>query len=90
MKSAIQELIDKLTEKKEMWKSDGKESDRHMRGAYTDAIVIAKELQEKEKNQIIHAHNKGIDIMNGDYHIGEVSEGELFYNQNYLNKIWKK
>lgn len=71
--TAMQEMIKKLEEKRDMWKADGKLADRQIRGTYVIAILLAKELLELEKQQMIEMHDKGFDSvvqLNDDYAIG--------------------
>jgi hypothetical protein len=74
--TAMQEMIKKLEEKRDMWKSDGKLSDRQIRGTYVTAILIAKELLEMEKQQIIDARVKI--ILDSNY-----VEAEQYYNETF-------
>jgi len=50
-KSAMQQLIEKLEEKRDWFKADGNISDRQSRGIYVDCIIKATELLEAEKRQ---------------------------------------
>lgn len=77
--TAMQEMIKKLEEKRDMWKADGKLSDRQIRGAYVTAILIAKELLEMEKQQIIDAYQQGF---NNAYFANPLSK-EQYYNETY-------
>lgn len=52
MKTPLQELIERLQEKKNMFSADGKKSDRDIRGSYVAAIMVAKSLLPKEKEVI--------------------------------------
>jgi len=55
----MQELIKKLEQKRDLWKVDGNITERRMRGVYVDAIVLAKERMQQEKEQIIDAYTAG-------------------------------
>lgn len=59
MKTAMQELIKKLEQKRDLWKVDGNITERRMRSVYVDAIVLAKERMQQEKEQIIDAYTAG-------------------------------
>lgn len=81
--TAMQEMIKKLEEKRDMWEADGKLSDRQIRGTYVIAILVAKELLEMEEQQIIDAFKRGlINEMNG---IEEITSKQ-YYNQQFKNK----
>lgn len=82
-KTAIQLMIKKLEEKRDMWKADGKLSDRQIRGSYVIAILVAKELLEMEKQQIIDSYAEGMG------HYGDAnrrSDAEQYYNETFKNK----
>jgi hypothetical protein len=80
--TAIQEMIKKLEEKRDMWKSDGKLSDRQIRGTYVIAILIAKELLEMEKQQIIDAYV----VANGELIEHSIPRAEQYYNETFKNQ----
>jgi hypothetical protein len=74
--TAMQEMIKKLEEKRDMWKADGKLSDRQIRGTYVIAILVAKELLEMEKQQIVEARvKKPLQ--------SEWDEAEQYYNETF-------
>jgi hypothetical protein len=60
MKTALNQLIEKLTD---IHIRIGFETkiDRHVKGAYVDAVMIAKQLLEVEKEQIQDAYIAGED-----------------------------
>ena len=60
MKTAMQELIKKLEQKRDLWKVNGNITERRMRGVYVDAIVLAKERMQQEKEQIVEAVQHGL------------------------------
>jgi len=60
----MQELIGRLEVKRDMWKADGKLSDRQTRGTYTISILVAKELLEKEKQQQGYTEEELFKIIN--------------------------
>jgi len=64
MKTAIQQLIEKLEELRDLHPSDGGLNQRVQRGKYVFAILEAKTLLETEKQQIIEAakHGANFDI----------------------------
>lgn len=57
--TALQQLIENLQEKRDMWKADGNLQERRMRGAYIDAIIMAKQLISKEVSQTMKAYDEG-------------------------------
>ncbi len=59
-RTAMQELIEILQAKRDMWKADGKLEERRMRGAYVDAIMMAKTLLDKEHEQLWDMYEEGI------------------------------
>jgi hypothetical protein len=75
--TAMQEMIKKLEEKRDMWKSDGKLSDRQIRGTYVIAILIAKELLEIEKQQIIDAYIDGYSAESWN------ADSQKYYNETF-------
>lgn len=85
--TAMQEMIKKLEEKRDMFKAGGKLSDRQIRGTYVSAILIAKELLEMEKEQIIEARQDGYESTYAEY--GETPKcyldgtSEQYYNDTF-------
>jgi hypothetical protein len=81
MKTAMQELIDKLKIESNFITKDDHIEDRMFKKGIDLAIYISNQLLEKEKEQIIQAH--GLKY----YDIGEVTiTGENYYNQTYNRK----
>lgn len=76
MKTTLEKLIYELTAKKDLITSNVKD-DRARKGAYVDAICIAKELLEIEEQQITGAYNHG-------YNNGVVDSG-LQGNEYFKN-----
>jgi hypothetical protein len=68
MKTAMQELIEYL-------------ESRYFKYEISSILLKSKELLEKEKQQIIKAHNEGIWTTEKCF-----DEGEEYYNQTYQNK----
>jgi hypothetical protein len=85
-KTAIQLIIKKLEEKRDMWKADGKLSDRQIRGSYVIAILVAKELLEMEKEQIIESCDIGFDIA---WKICKQEKSKYKNAEEYYNKTFK-
>ncbi len=48
-----------------------------------DILREAKALVKVEKKQIVDAVHQGVELMNGDWHMGEISEGEQYYKDTY-------
>lgn len=99
-KTAMQELIEILEIKRDMWKSDGKLSDRQIRGTYVIAIMVAKELLDTERQQLIdcgnncalkqHIHIDKINKMT-ESEIRQFAEEEhLTFGEEYFNENFKK
>jgi hypothetical protein len=86
--TAMQEMIKKLEEKRDMWKADGKLSDRQIRGAYVTAILIAKELLEMEKQQIIDALKEGVNFEIDNSHSTQINYKKHF--EQYYNETFNK
>jgi len=78
MKTAMQELIDDLKELKKDSKERNQDSSFDI--GMTFAIARAELRLEKEKEQIIKAHNEGIWIEGKAF-----DDGEEYYNQTYNN-----
>ena len=79
--TAMQEMIKKLEEKRDMWKSDGKLSDRQIRGTYVIAILIAKELLEMEKQQGYSEED-----LKEAFSMGRLNKSIKDFNQRFKNK----
>ena len=79
--TAMQEMIKKLEEKRDMWKADGKLSDRQIRGTYVIAILVAKELLEMEKQQIEVAYEVGYSDSDNTFELNKE-----YYNEKFKNK----
>jgi hypothetical protein len=77
-KTAMQEMIKKLEEKRDMWKADGKLSHRQIRGTYVIAILIAKELLEMEEQQIIDAYEDGYSDSDNTFELNKEYYNETF------------
>ena len=87
MKTAMQELIERLEEKRDMWDKETK-SHNEIKTTYQVAIIVAKNLIEKEKEQ----KNKIIrDVFehcwnhlnwSGEYDIKDMEDYLKTYNQN--------
>jgi hypothetical protein len=98
--TAMQEMIKKLEEKRDMWKSDGKLSDRQIRGTYVIAILVAKELLEMEKQQIIdagnscaikqHLHDEKVDKMSNAEAMVFTQTDNLTFGEQYYNETFNK
>lgn len=75
MKTPMQELIEKLEEKRDMWDKETK-SHNDIKNTYQVAIIVAKNLVEKEKQRMFHCFNAGAD---------DVSERRFneWFNQTY-------
>jgi len=84
--TAIQELIKELERKRDMWSSNGKISDRNMRGVYVDAIIEAKKLLATEKKQIEYACEWGLNDACEQFEKGgfvKISKGDEYYSETY-------
>lgn len=83
MKTALTELIEELEQKRDMWNADGNMSDRRIRGAYIDAIIVAKGLASIEEKQIKDAANGGALIwIERKCKLG-ISTGQQYYQETY-------
>ena len=80
MKSAMTELIKFLKAKRDLHDYPNDARQRAYKGAYVDAILKAKVLLEKEKQQIIDAREDGIDMIT---HHEKFLSSEDYYNQTF-------
>jgi len=78
MKTAIQQLIEKLEENRDMFKDNS----RPITAAYQDSLNLAKGLLEEEKKQIILSHNKANENWEKGYPT-PITEGEVYYNETF-------
>jgi len=85
METTLQKLIKKLEEKKDMFKPDGNVSERRSRGAYVDAIIMAKNLLNDEKlehkNIVLESFDQGFNCPIS------ACNGEEYYNNVFCNKV---
>lgn len=86
MKTAMQQLIDKLSEfKKEL--SDKYDADPYVTKGVSIAIGEANKLLEEEKRQIVEAYEQGHYKPDfSEIGVSIVEEGEKYYNQTYNNE----
>lgn len=85
MKTAMQELIERLEEKRDMWDKETK-SHNKIKTTYQVAIIVAKNLIEKEKEQIMNAYEHGYEACDMDEAMEvnkKLTSGDLYYNMNY-------
>lgn len=86
MKTAMQELIKELEQKREMWKANGTTTERRIRGAYVDAIVMAKELILQEKEQLKNTFKAAMENGLGDSEYYE-NESNEYYKDTFGDKV---
>ena len=79
MKTAMQELIEKLEIEANSISDNDHIEDRCWRNGVRRSLNIAKEHLDKEKEQIIDAYYGKIDGV-----LGYREEGEEYYNQTYM------
>lgn len=80
MQTPLQQAIEKLHEKKDMWGNNTKES-RARRGVYVDAIVIIQSLLPEERKMVEDAYEKG--YYNRKYHI-------QYIDSNYFDQTFNQ
>lgn len=79
MKTALTELIERLEKEKNQYP---KYDNAYL--AFQIAKMIATELLEKEKEQIVKAYDKGVqDMKSFGYLDSEFPTGETYYKENY-------
>ncbi len=59
-KSALHQLIEKCIEYKNMFSATGTKSQREIRGTYTNVIMIANDLLETQRIDLIEAEKRGV------------------------------
>ena len=99
-KTAMQELIERLEIKRDMWKADGKLSDRQIRGTYVIAIMVAKELLETERQQLMdcgnscalmqHIHEDKINNMTNKEVMEYANKDSITFGEQYYNETFKQ
>ena len=80
MKTTLEKLIFELSEKKDLITSN-KKDDISRKSVYVDAICIAKELLEVEKQYICGSFNHGYN--NGVLDSG--MNGEYYFKKHYID-----
>jgi len=85
METTLQKLIKQLEEKRDMFKPDGNISERRSRGAYVDAVIMAKGLLEYEKleqkNLVTESFDQGFNCP------VSACNGEEYYSNIFCTKF---
>ena len=81
----MQELIERLAEKQSMWDKKSKEH-IDIANTYYVAIIMAKKLLEKEKEQIIDTFNYGYYCASSGTDTEFELKGSSYYNKTYNQK----
>ena len=82
MKTALTELIEELGQKRDMWKADGSATERRIRGAYVDAIGMAKNLLKEEMMQIQCSWIDGKETEGFGNNV--FNDAEFYYHKKYI------